>query len=59
MSRAENPARKWQTTSVLHCHHERLKTEASDVQGQPCGHLIQEEAQEQLLAALQAFLVTA
>jgi haloacetate dehalogenase len=37
------------------------KTEASNVHGQPlpCGHLIQEEAPEQLLAALRGFLVTA
>ena len=37
------------------------KTKASDVQGQPlpCGHLIQEEVPEQLLAALQGFLMTA
>jgi haloacetate dehalogenase len=37
------------------------RTKASDVRGQPlpCGHLIQEEAPEQLLAALRGFLVTA
>jgi haloacetate dehalogenase len=37
------------------------KTEVSDVRGEPlpCGHLIQEEAPEQLLAALRGFLVTA
>jgi haloacetate dehalogenase len=36
------------------------KTEARDVRGQPlpCGHLIQEEAPEPLLATLRSFLVT-
>jgi haloacetate dehalogenase len=36
------------------------KTEASDVHGQPlpCGHLVQEEAPDNLLAALKPFLVT-
>ena len=37
------------------------KTKASDVRGQPlsCGHLIQEEAPEELLAALDGFLAAA
>jgi len=37
------------------------KTKASDVRGQPlsCGHLVQEEAPEELLAALDGFLAAA